>query len=205
MQTSTTRILSRLANRPSRTNLSMTQNRIAPTTAMIRMFIKTKSNATSRWRRPSKSRRPKKIAASLRQSTRREKRSGVFPKRLQLLRDRRVRPLRQHSDIRRRRDGSFRRSRKTIWRRRAEPNSGARITWLPAPTCPIHGLVASAGLAARWRRPISAQPSNLRHSRRDFRLDEVPRLQPELFVSGHSALITTADAAPHSLAFFANK
>jgi class 3 adenylate cyclase len=37
MQTSATNILSRLANRPSRTNLSITQNRIAPTTIMIRM------------------------------------------------------------------------------------------------------------------------------------------------------------------------
>jgi hypothetical protein len=42
-QISTTRILSRFASRPSRTNLSMAQNKTAPTTMMISMFIKTKS------------------------------------------------------------------------------------------------------------------------------------------------------------------
>jgi hypothetical protein len=158
MQTSTTNILSRLANRPSRTNLSMTQNKIAPTTTMIRMFIKTKSNATSRWRHLSKSQTPEKIAATLRQSTRREKRSGtngaVFPKRLQLLRGRRVRPLRERIDIRRLRDGSFLRSAKTIC---DTGRNGIRARALPgylfAGPAPIHGLVASADLARRRGRP----------------------------------------------------
>jgi hypothetical protein len=42
-QISTTRILSRFASRPSRTNLSMTQNKTAPTTTMISTLIRTKS------------------------------------------------------------------------------------------------------------------------------------------------------------------
>jgi hypothetical protein len=52
----------------------MTQNKIAPTTTMIRMFINTKSNATSRWRHPAKG-ASKKIETTLRQSARSEKRS----------------------------------------------------------------------------------------------------------------------------------
>src|SRR6266567_2737899 len=42
-QISTIRILSRFASRPSRTNLSMTQNKTAPTTTMISTLIRTKS------------------------------------------------------------------------------------------------------------------------------------------------------------------
>src|SRR5436190_18678873 len=42
-QISTTRVLSRFASRPSRTNLSMTQNKSAPTTTMISTLIRTKS------------------------------------------------------------------------------------------------------------------------------------------------------------------